>query len=324
VPATSPRNSRYYHVGKKLVGTSMTSNRTQEFLRVHDPVSISFDGPGGLAIGAVRLRSEERGVGLTDPHVLEDAFMINTQLRDYEGRIFLEDRQLDFRRQRRGHSAIFDYRKNWRADLQSGFDCLNFHIEREALSHAFDGEQRKEISNLKAEPGESINDQQLYGLVLAFLPALDRPQEVSRLFMEHFGWTLCSHLAACYGASGKVIGMARGGLASWQEKRAKDLIEASLDGDISVETLAEECGLSRAHFSRCFRVSTGVPPHRWLLNRRVARAKGLLVDWSLPISEIAARCGFADQSHLSRVFKKLEGETPMAWRRKFPVTIRNG
>jgi len=192
---------------------------------------------------------------------------------------------------------------------------LSFHIEREALSHAFDEEQRKEISNLKVEPGAPINDQQLHGLVLAFLPAVDRPQEVSRRFMEHVARTLCSHLAACDGVSGNVTGIVRGGLASWQEKRAKGLIEASLHGDISVERLAEECGLSRAHFSRSFRVSTGVPPHRWLLNRRVARAKGLLVDWSLPISEVAARCGFADQSHLSRVFKKLEGVTPMAWRK---------
>jgi len=110
-------------LGENLVGNSMTSNQTQEFLRVHDPVSISFDGPGGLATGGDRLRSDERRVGLADPHVLEDAFLVNTQLGEYERGIFLDGCQLAFRSQRRGHSAILKCRKNWRAGLQSGFEC---------------------------------------------------------------------------------------------------------------------------------------------------------------------------------------------------------
>ncbi len=102
---------------------------------------------------------------------------------------------------------------------------------------------------------------------------------------------------------------------AWQERRAKELIEESLDGNVSLDVLAEECGLSRAHFSRSFRQSTGMPPHQWLLSRRVERAKDMLCGNGDAISDIAARCGFADQSHLSRVFRKFVGVSPLAWRK---------
>jgi AraC family transcriptional regulator len=111
-------------------------------------------------------------------------------------------------------------------------------------------------------------------------------------------------------AAGAYLGMrgkkkpANGGLASWQEKRAKEMIEARLDGDISPAALAQECGLSVSHFARAFRRSTGMAPHQWLLQRRVAKAKQAMRETDAPLVEIAVSCGFADQSHFTRVFSK--------------------
>ncbi|MET3711884.1 AraC family transcriptional regulator [Sphingomonas trueperi] len=241
--------------------------------------------------------------------------MINVQLADYGGRIFLEERELSFRRQSAGQAMFFDYRKNWRADLQTAFDCLNFHVDRRAFGSALMEGRYHEVVDLECEPGEPIDDQQLHGLALAMVPALERPEQVSRLFLEHLGWALCCHLAARYGFMEHSPDVARGGLAAWQERRSKELIEASLNSDISVEHLAAACGLSRAHFSRSFRISTGMPPHRWLISRRIAKAKDLLAGKDLSIAEIALSCGFSDQSHLSRVFRKAEGVSPMTWRR---------
>ena len=107
-----------------------------------------------------------------------------------------------------------------------------------------------------------------------------------------------------------------GGLACWQEARAKELMAASLHEEISMRRLAEECGLSVRHFARAFRQSTGVPPHRWLLRYRVDRAKELLRNQTLSLADTALACGFADQSHFTRVFTALTGESPGAWRRQ--------
>jgi AraC-like DNA-binding protein len=73
--------------------------------------------------------------------------------------------------------------------------------------------------------------------------------------------------------------------------------------------------LSVSHFSRAFAVSIGLPPHRWLLNRRVERAKSMLSNAAPTLSEVAIACGFADQSHFTRTFTREVGISPGAWRR---------
>jgi len=93
------------------------------------------------------------------------------------------------------------------------------------------------------------------------------------------------------------------------------MIDANLDGEVSLDALAKQCCSSSIHFSRAFRQSTGTSPHRWLLHQRVEKAKGLLRDRQSPLSEVALACGFADQSHLTRVFTRLSGAGPAAWRR---------
>jgi AraC-like DNA-binding protein len=107
----------------------------------------------------------------------------------------------------------------------------------------------------------------------------------------------------------------QGGLAPWQLRRAKDILSAHIVGSVSIAQLAAECGLSTCHFARSFRHSTGISPHRWLMHRRVERAMGLLKQSRLPIIEIALSCGFADQSHFTRVFTSMHGSAPGRWRR---------
>jgi AraC-like DNA-binding protein len=89
----------------------------------------------------------------------------------------------------------------------------------------------------------------------------------------------------------------------------------NIDSKISLAQLAKECRLSRSHFGRAFKKTLGQAPHRWLLEQRVEKAKGLLFIPKIPISEIALGAGFADQSHFTRVFSKATGTTPGAWRR---------
>ena len=107
----------------------------------------------------------------------------------------------------------------------------------------------------------------------------------------------------------------RGGLAPWQERRAKELLDAHIGGGITLNALARSCELSTRHFTRAFRQSTGVAPYQWLQYRRVEKAKNLLEKSSAPLSNVAFDCGFADQSHFTRTFSRAAGLSPGKWRR---------
>lgn len=102
----------------------------------------------------------------------------------------------------------------------------------------------------------------------------------------------------------------RGGLSRPLLRRVIEYIDAHLDQDLGLRSLAAVSGLSEDHFARAFRESTGMPPHRYLLQQRLARARELLETSDMPIAEIAQALGFADQSHLTNLFRRDTGMTP--------------
>lgn len=93
-----------------------------------------------------------------------------------------------------------------------------------------------------------------------------------------------------------------------------DDIDANLEGDLSLDRLAGLAGLSLDGFIRLFKQSTGVPPHQYVLRKRVERAQALLGNPALPLTDVALRAGFADQSHFSRMFHRLTGLAPRQYR----------
>ncbi len=110
--------------------------------------------------------------------------------------------------------------------------------------------------------------------------------------------------------------VAKGGLSRWQRKRAVGMM-TRLDEDApTVSELAAACRLSNGYFIKAFKQTFGATPRRWRLLLRVERAKSLLVSSDLTIAEIALACGFADQSHLTRVFGQIVGVPPARWRRR--------
>ncbi|MCP3724277.1 AraC family transcriptional regulator [Paraburkholderia sp. CNPSo 3272] len=98
-------------------------------------------------------------------------------------------------------------------------------------------------------------------------------------------------------------GEAASRLAPWQERRAKELLLAHLEGQISLADVARACGLSRGYFLKAFHQTTGLPPYRWLVSQRIERAKEYLRDAQTPFSAISQACGFADQSHFTRTLR---------------------
>ncbi len=104
-------------------------------------------------------------------------------------------------------------------------------------------------------------------------------------------------------------------LTSWQLKAVTDYITEHASGTIRLQDLAALVGMSQSHFSHAFKASTGLPPHQWQLKARIERGQRLLASGDRPLTEIAADAGFSDQAHFTRVFRRMVGETPAAWRR---------
>ena len=104
-------------------------------------------------------------------------------------------------------------------------------------------------------------------------------------------------------------------IAPWRARLLKAHIQANLNIVIRREDLARLAGLSVSHFSRAFRLSFGCSPHAYVVRARVARARDLMSGTSAALGQIAVECGFADQPHFCRHFRKFMQVTPAAWRR---------
>jgi AraC family transcriptional regulator len=111
----------------------------------------------------------------------------------------------------------------------------------------------------------------------------------------------------------------QGGLTPWQAKRIRSYIEGKLDSSIRVADLAGFVQLSTSHFFRAFRKTFGESPIAYIMQRRIQRAQELMLASPLPLSQVALECGMCDQPHFCRVFRRIIGINPRAWRRQFPV-----
>lgn len=110
-------------------------------------------------------------------------------------------------------------------------------------------------------------------------------------------------------------GRRHGQLAARRLRHAIDFIEDNCLRSIKLQELADLVGLSQSYFSAAFKASTGIAPHQWQMQARIERVKALLLKPGTSLIQIAHATGFADQAHMTRVFKQFVGVTPAAWLR---------
>ncbi|MEM6788308.1 MAG: AraC family transcriptional regulator [Myxococcota bacterium] len=157
-------------------------------------------------------------------------------------------------------------------------------------------------------PEFGIADPAIVALVHAALAETRQGGLSGKLFADGLVTALGCQLRRRYGGAPRGT---RGGLTTHTLRRLTDFIDAHLADDLRVDDLARHAQLSPGHFSRAFKEKTGTTPRRFVQARRVTRAKALLESSrKLPMAWVAQACGFADQAHFSRSFKKATGVTP--------------
>jgi AraC-like DNA-binding protein len=214
-----------------------------------------------------------------------------------------------------GTVHISDMRHSWLADIQGAFQVVNFYIPQSALNEITEGQNLREAEALHCPMNERRTDPVMMNVAMALLPALMRPEQANKVFLDHAWRALTAHLIRAYGSYDARSQAVRGGLSPWQERRAKEMLLASLSGNVTLPELAQACRLSCSHFSQAFRQTVGCPPHQWLLSQKIERSKEMILNSDQSLSEIALATGFADQSHFTRVFSRLVKKSPAAWGR---------
>jgi AraC-like DNA-binding protein len=156
---------------------------------------------------------------------------------------------------------------------------------------------------------------ELCQILFAMRDEISLPGPAGRIYKEALALQLIVQLLRYPTQLAIAPAVAKGGLSAHKLRRAIELIEADLTKTPSLSELAEHVGLSVTHFCTAFKQSTGHPPHRYLLGRRVAHAKSLIGQSSLTLTEVALACGFASSSQFATAFHRISGTTPSGYRR---------
>jgi AraC family transcriptional regulator len=153
-------------------------------------------------------------------------------------------------------------------------------------------------------------------LLLTAADSMEGNGTLDMLFRHQLTDLLATRLLAAHTGSPATFQPTLGGLSPNVLRRAVERLRSDSDTDVSLAALASDAGLSRFHFCRAFKESTGLSPHAWLRQHRLEQAMNMLRDTDASVVSVAAALGYASQTAFAAAFRKLTGETPSDWRRK--------
>jgi AraC-like DNA-binding protein len=282
-----------------------------------DPPTLLSHTPGGQVLAVTEIRFNPTVDGFRAPLGNDEGYLVGLQfraLRRHE--LWLDGSRVSVQPFARGSSCIYDLKRAPVAWLAEPLHSLNFYVPCKALAELADELEQPALSELHHEPGGFVADHVIDCLGQCLLPTLHGEQRGNQLFVDHVLLAVRNHLATRYGNVRSACHIIPGGLAGWQQRKAKEMIREHMVEGISLAELAQACRLSTSAFARAFRKSVGMPAHQWLLQCRIDRSMELMHDRSLQLADVALSSGFADQSHFTRSFGRRVGCSPGAWRRR--------
>lgn len=206
------------------------------------------------------------------------------------------------------------------AGLESGWrwheksQCIVITLEPRKLEVFTQNELGRILSQQQLNDLPQFKDEDLTSAAVMLLSALRDGGTSSDVMFESLSRVFLVKLINKYGdARGAELSYTRNFTAS-HYKRVLDYMAGNYGTAIQIEEMAKEIGFSPAHFSRLFKSVIGDSPYQFLMRYRVERAAEMLSKTNDPLIDIALACGFADQPHLTRIFKKFRGTTPKSWR----------
>lgn len=200
----------------------------------------------------------------------------------------------------------------WDCPADSG--VVHVPLTRTALARAGREMYGREVDDIELRDVVRIEDPSIHRTALLIGDETELGATGSRLMVEALSSQIAVHVLRRHA---RVRLREPGGaeaLTFAQERRVREHVHQNLDASLTLDELAAVAGMSRFRFARGFRHSTGTTPHEFVVRARVGRARVLLERTGTPLFEVAARCGFADQSHLTREFRKRTGTTPGRYR----------
>ncbi|MCA1507416.1 MULTISPECIES: AraC family transcriptional regulator [Bradyrhizobium] len=189
--------------------------------------------------------------------------------------------------------------------LHGALDTLHIYLRATLVGR----ERVNEVTPLLVE-----RDVVLQHLAHAVEQALCEKASNSALFIDPIARALANRISTI-SRSSEPWQVQTAGLPEYQLRRLQDFIESNLEGEITLAAMASACGIGTKSFVRAFAATTGKSPYQYVIAARVERAKRLIEQNQQGLAEIALRCGFSHQEHLTRAFRRLTGQTPGRYRR---------
>ena len=215
---------------------------------------------------------------------------------------------------RSGVVTIIPAGSSARWDIPGAVDVVQLYLPQQTLERVAREADTPAPSDLLERTGHT--DPITSALLMSAADALEGNAILDALFRQRLTDLLATRLLAEHTGVPIALEPIMGGLSPHALRRAIERLSSDSDADVSLEALASDAGLSRFHFCRAFKESTGLSPHAWLRQHRLEQATNMLRDTDASIAAVAAQLGYASQTAFTAAFKKLTGETPSDWRRR--------
>lgn len=204
----------------------------------------------------------------------------------------------------------------WKGLTSEPTQTLHLHLNKNLLERTAEELADYDPARLVLIGRSGFQDPLLAQIGLALWQELEQPTPAGKLYAQTAAQMLAVHLLRHYTCAPIHVKERSQGLTRQQVQSVTDFIQAHLGQDLTLEALAQQAGFSSYHFARLFRQTMGESPHQFVLRQRVERAQHLLKKTNAPLAHIALESGFANQSHLTRIFKRYLGLTPRGYRQR--------